>query len=80
MAYLDAFTKMVNADKTWSPNAKADNVSQAVTMAKPGKMYAASNLKSKVVRDLDPGMRCIPAVTRTAPGRGTWWRHRSGRR
>ncbi|MEJ0007759.1 MAG: hypothetical protein WDM77_15695 [Steroidobacteraceae bacterium] len=54
MAYLDAFTKMVVQLKGMDLNAKADNVSQSVTMAKPGKMYSASNLKAKVVRDLDP--------------------------
>src|SRR6266478_3661171 len=56
MAYLDAYTKLVNEVKGMTLNAKADNATQSVTMAKPGKMYEAANLKSKKVRDLDPGM------------------------
>jgi hypothetical protein len=61
MAYLDAFTKLVNQVKGLSPNAKADNVGQSVTMAKPGKMYASASIKAKVVRDLDPGMTLYPS-------------------
>src|SRR5579864_7513245 len=56
MAYLDAYVKMVGDLKSAAPDAKADNVQQSVSMSKPGKMYEQSNLKSKVVRDLDPGM------------------------
>ena len=40
--------------KSAAPDAKADNVQQSVTMAKPGKMYADSNLKSS------RGARCGP--------------------
>ncbi len=60
MAYLDAYTKLVNEVKGMSLNAKADNVTQSVTMAKPGKMYEAASIKSKKVRDLDPGMTLYP--------------------
>jgi curli biogenesis system outer membrane secretion channel CsgG len=70
MAYLDAYTKMVADLKTAAPNAKADNVQQAVRMAKPGKLYAESNLKSAVVRDLDPGMMLYP----TGDKMGVWWK------
>jgi curli biogenesis system outer membrane secretion channel CsgG len=70
MAYLDAYTKMVAELKTAAPDAKADNVQQAVRMAKPGKLYAESNLKSAVVRDLDPGMMLYP----TGDKMGVWWK------
>ena len=70
MAYLDAFTKLVTQVKGMTLNAKADNVSQSVTMSKPGKMYAASNLKAKVVRDLDPGMTLYPSGDKD----GIWWK------
>src|SRR2546430_10302061 len=53
LAYLDAFTKLVNEVKGQTLNAKADNATQSVAMAKPGKMYEAANIKSKKVRDLD---------------------------
>jgi curli biogenesis system outer membrane secretion channel CsgG len=69
-AYLDAYIKMVNELKSNAPNAQADNVQQAVTMAKPGKMYTDSNLKSAVVRDLDPGMMLYPTGDKV----GVWWK------
>ena len=70
MAYLDAFTKMVTQLRGMDLNAKADNVSQSVTMSKPGKMYAESNIKAKVVRDLDPGMTLYPSGDKD----GIWWK------
>jgi Curli production assembly/transport component CsgG len=70
MAYLDAYTKMVSELKNSAPDAKADNVQQSVTMTKPGKLYEQSNLKSKVVRDLDPGMTLYP----TGDKMGVWWK------
>ena len=70
MAYLDAFTKMVTQIRGMDLNAKADNVTQSVTMSKPGKMYAASNIKAKVVRDLDPGMTLYPSGDKD----GIWWK------
>ncbi len=70
MAYLDAFTKMVTQIRGMDLNAKADNVSQSVTMSKPGKMYASANLKAKVVRDLDPGMTLYPSGDKD----GIWWK------
>jgi hypothetical protein len=69
-AYLDAYTKMIADLKTNPPDAKADNVQQAVTISKPGKLYEESNLKSKVVRDLDPGMMLYP----TGDKMGVWWK------
>jgi curli biogenesis system outer membrane secretion channel CsgG len=70
MAYLDAYTKLVADLKANAPDAKADNVQQAVTMAKPGKLYSEANLKSAVVRDLDPGMMLYP----TGDKSGVWWK------
>ncbi|HYL03155.1 MAG TPA: SH3 domain-containing protein [Steroidobacteraceae bacterium] len=70
MAYLDSYSKLVNDIKGMSLNAKADNVTQSVTMAKPGKMYTAANIKSKVVRDLDPGMTLYPSGEKD----GLWWK------
>jgi hypothetical protein len=70
MAYLDAYIKLVGDLKNGAPDAKTDNVQQAVTMSKPGKLYTESNLKSKVVRDLDPGMMLYP----TGDKMGVWWK------
>ncbi len=69
-AYADAYIKLVNEVKGLSLNAKADNVSQSVTMAKPGKLYEEPNNKSKVVRDLDPGMTLYP----TGEKDKIWWK------
>jgi hypothetical protein len=68
-AYLDAYVKMVKDVMEAEPDSKANNVSQAVTMAKPGKMYEKADTKAKVVRDLEPGMTLYP----TGEKDGIWW-------
>ncbi len=70
MAYLQAFTKLVDDVKKIQPDAKADNVGQSVSMAKPGKLYEKPNLKSTVVRELDVGMTLYP----TGEKEGIWWK------
>ena len=70
MAYLDAYIKLVDEIKKNPPDAKADNVSQSVTMAKPGRMYKGPDTKAEVVRDLDPGMMLYP----TGEKEGIWWK------
>jgi curli biogenesis system outer membrane secretion channel CsgG len=70
MAYLDAFVKLVADAKNMEHDAKADNVKQSVTMAKPGKMYEGPDTKAKVVRDLDPGMTLYP----TDQKQGIFWK------
>lgn len=70
MAYLDAFTKLIAELKENTPDAKANNVSQSVTMAKPGRLYEQPNNKSKVVRELDPGTMLYP----TGEKNGIWWK------
>jgi len=70
VAYVDSYTKLVNELKGMTLNAKADNVSQSVTMAKPGKLYEQPNNKSAVVRDLEPGMTLYP----TGEKEKIWWK------
>ena len=70
MAYLDAFKKLVKEVQENTPDAKANNVQQSVTMSKPGKMYEKANNKSKVVRDLDAGMTLYPSGEKD----GIWWK------
>jgi curli biogenesis system outer membrane secretion channel CsgG len=70
MAYLDAYVKLVEEIKNNPPDTKADNVSQSVTMAKPGRMYKGPDTKAEVVRDLDPGMMLYP----TGEKEGMWWK------
>lgn len=69
-AYANAYTKLVADLKNIAPDAKADNVQQSVAMAKPGKMYSEADLKSAVVRTLDPGMMLYP----TGDKMGVWWK------
>jgi len=70
MAYLDAYKKLEAELQKNTPDAKKDNVQQAVKMAKAGKLYAKSDLKSDVVRDLDVGMMLYP----TGEKYGVWWK------
>ncbi|MCX7057492.1 MAG: peptidoglycan-binding protein [Proteobacteria bacterium] len=60
LAYLQAYTDMVAKFAELPASAKAENAQQAVTMAKPGRMYTSSSPKSAVVRTLDPGMMLYP--------------------
>jgi curli biogenesis system outer membrane secretion channel CsgG len=69
MAYLDAYVKLINEVQANTPDAKADNVQQAVSVAKPTKLYEQANLKSAVVRDLDVGLMLYP----TGQKNGVWW-------
>ncbi len=70
MAYLDAFRKLIDEVKADTPDAKADNVGQSVTMAKPGKMYEKPDNKSKVIRELEAGMMLYPMGEKD----GIWWK------
>jgi curli biogenesis system outer membrane secretion channel CsgG len=70
MAYLDAFTKLINNVKQNTPDAKADNAQQSVSTIKAGKLYQQPNLKAGIVRDLDAGMTLYP----TGEKQGVWWK------
>ncbi len=69
LAYIDAYTKLVTQLGGISDNPSADNAQQAVTMSKPGNMYARSGGKGGVVRKLDPGMMLYPTGNKD----GVWW-------
>ena len=70
MAYLDAYTKMVAELQRNAPNAKADNVQQAVRLTDGTKLYSDANLHSSVVRGLKPGMMLYPTGDKV----GIWWK------
>jgi curli biogenesis system outer membrane secretion channel CsgG len=70
MAYLDAYTKMVGELQKNAPNAKADNVQQAVRLTESTKLYSDANLHSSVVRSLKPGMMLYPTGDKV----GVWWK------
>lgn len=60
LAYLQAYTDLVAKFAELPDSASAASAQQAVTMAKPGRMYTSADPKSKVVRTLDPGMMLYP--------------------
>ena len=60
LAYLQAYSDLVAKFAELPDSASASNQQQAVTMAKPGRMYASADPKSKVVRTLDAGMMLYP--------------------
>ena len=73
MAYLDAFTKLVDEVKEVkkdTADSKADNASQSVTMAKPGRMYEKADPASSAMRNLDVGAMLYP----TGDKDGIWWK------
>lgn len=69
-AYLDAYTKLVAGLQQSAPNAQADNVQQAVHLLEPAQLYAEANLKSAVVRSMQPGMLMYPTGDKV----GVWWK------
>lgn len=70
MAYLDAFVKLVNDVRAIQPDAKADNVQQAVSMAKPGKLMPSPSNSGQALRDLDAGAMLYP----TGEKQGPFWK------
>ncbi len=69
-AYLDAYVKLVKDVQQIEPDAKADNVQQAVAMAKPGKLLSGPSNSSASVRDLDVGAMLYP----TGEKQGPFWK------
>ena len=69
LAYIDAYSQMVEQLGGISDTASADNSHQAVTMLKSGRLYAKPSEKSHVVRTLDVGMMLYPTGNKS----GKWW-------
>jgi hypothetical protein len=69
-AYYEAFVKLVNDVRQIQPDAKADNVQQAVTMAQPGKLLATPSNAGAVIRDLAAGAMLYP----TGEKQGPFWK------
>ena len=60
LAYIDAYSKLVNQMGGLSANAKADAPAQAVTLARAGVMRATPAEKGKVLKPLDAGTILYP--------------------
>ena len=68
MAYLQAYTDIVNQLGGLPENASAASASQAVTVSKPARLFASADGK-KAVRPLDVGMMLYPTGTK----QGVMW-------
>lgn len=69
LAYLQAYADLVQQLGGISANASATNEQQAVTMTKPGRLFANPDGKGAVVRPLDVGMMLYPTGNKA----GTMW-------
>ncbi len=69
LAYLQAYTNLVGELGGLSGNPAASNVSQAVTMLKPGRLLANAKGTGAAVRSLEPGMLLYP----TGVKEGAMW-------
>ncbi len=64
LAYLQAYTNIVTELGGLPDNASAANSQQAVTMVKPGRLFANAAGTGKAVRPLDVGMMLYPTGTK----------------
>ncbi|GAA0578572.1 CsgG/HfaB family protein [Rhizomicrobium electricum] len=69
LAYIDAYSKLVDQLGGAPGNASAANETQALNVIKPGNMYKAASGKGGVVRKITPGMMLYP----TGQKDGVWW-------
>ncbi len=60
LAYLQAYTDMVDQLGGLPENASAANAAQTVTMNRPGRMYATPDTNGQVVKSLEPGTMLYP--------------------
>jgi hypothetical protein len=60
MAYLDAYTKLVNEMGGMPGNASAANARQSGTVRVATRMFTSASMKGKAVRSLAPGMTVYP--------------------
>ena len=60
LAYLQAYTEMVDQLGGLPDDASASNAAQAVTMTRPGRMYATPDTSGQVVKSLDAGTMLYP--------------------
>ena len=60
LAYLDAYTKMVADIGNVAATIAGPAAQKAVSMKRPGRMYATASLKGRVLKALDPGAILYP--------------------
>ena len=69
MAYLQAYTDLIDQLGGLPADASAANATQAVTVARPARLFANADGKGKVVRALEVGMMLYP----TGAKQGAMW-------
>lgn len=69
LAYLDAYTKLINDLGGMSEAIAGPQAERAVTMKNAGRLFAAPSLKAKVLKPLDPGSLLYP----TGNKQGGFW-------
>lgn len=69
LAYIDAYRNLVSQLGGLPANASEANEMQAVTMNRPGRLYASPSTNAKLVRPLDAGMMLYPTGNKD----GVWW-------
>ena len=69
LAYLDAYTKLVNDLGGMTEAIAGPQAERAVTMKNAGRMFAAASLKAKVLKPLDAGAMLYP----TGNKQGGFW-------
>jgi curli biogenesis system outer membrane secretion channel CsgG len=67
LAYLQAYTDLVEQFGALPGNASDDGAHQAVVMNKPGRMYATPDTKGAVVKDLETGTLLYPTGRKQDP-------------
>lgn len=60
LAYLQAYTDLVDQLGGLPDDASADNAPQAVTLTRPGRMYATPDTNGQMVKSLEPGTLLYP--------------------
>lgn len=69
LAYLDAYTKLVNDLGGMQEAIGGQQAERAVSMKRPGQLRATASLKGKIIKSLDAGAMLYPTGTK-ATG---WW-------
>ena len=69
LAYLDAYTKLVNDLGGMTEAIGGPQAERAVAMKRPGQLRATASLKGRIVKSLDAGAMLYPTGTKAAG----WW-------
>lgn len=69
LAYLDAYAKMVGDIQGMAQTIAGPAEQKAVTMKRPGRMFATASVKGRVIKALDPGSILYPTGNKSV---GFW--------